>query len=101
MIIAKEKLEPKIPIRVYTRQCKQGTYDFNTAHTFNTGSYVSLCGTIHYKNDDEQTESRFDYYVENIVFHRILFYRKDGTKLSVDSDLVAALINALDMNFVI
>lgn len=101
MIIAKEKLDPKIPIRVYTRQCKQNAYDFDVTHVFDTGFYVSLSGTIHYKNGNERTESRFDYDVDHVDFHRALFYRKDGTELSVDSDLLAALTDALDVNFVI
>ena len=101
MTITKEKFEPKIPIRVYTRQCEQNAYDFDVTHTFDSGVRVSLSGTIHYKNGDEKTESRFDYDVENIELYDVAFYHKDGAILVVDSDLLAALTDALDVNFVI
>lgn len=101
MTITKEKLNPKIPIRVYTRQCEQNAYDFDTVHTFDTGFYVSLSGTIHYKRGKKGTESEFDYDVENIELYDVAFYHKDGVILVVDSDLLAALTDALDVNFVI
>ena len=96
MIITKEKLDPKIPIRVYAEQCKQGAYDFDVTHTFDSGFYTSLSGTIHYKCGEE-----LDYCVESIEFHDVYFYRKDNTRLDVDSDLLVALINALDVSFVV